>query len=1453
MTNTLTTNKPYVLPGTYIGEDVQPGGVVIDAQTRIPTYVGRGSRYIEVRNSGITRGFINNVTLSFTRTSPFTAELKIPSNSDQKVATITDGHGVALREDQWLFVNDGAGIVISDPAFVSGETYTISYQGNDRTVPDTIPTADLRSISAIGSQIDQDQYKRGTDFYVDTTLTAPVPAVDANENVIHHTNSTSVIGGVTKVGTGLGTIVVDEYAEFAHKYNRDYKIVVTAVSGTQTTFAWYSTPASRGAGSAPAVPLASSVAAPTFVVDSTVAQTKYAFLEYGITVVANGTFVVGDAFTFSAYGPSAIELNSTVSNTNQYAEASAVVPDADNANTGNFTADGSAYTGTNNTNVTLEVVNVDLGAVSATVPSASIDLSGDFVDGDFYTINNGRTGSTKKVTTFEFDTNGVQAVAGSTLVAVPVDAAVSATGTITFTGSATDVPADGSILTLTDGIRTVSFEFDNDGILNIPTATRVVVDNVPGSQSANTAANLATAINASSLKFTASTASSSNNNIGKLNITAVTPGTLANVSIVFSGTGLAVEGMAGGKDASINKAGTVNAFINAVNSADLGIIAKKDEASATTVDLVHGARVVLSAQPAANDSFSVNDGSTITTFKFVTAAGTPAVGTYEIVIGTALTDTVAATVEAVASYTATTVVSHNGVVTVAPLYSRNVEITASGSSLTVFPSVVDDANAVRNGNATIAYAIGGVTGTLTGFTGGTTASDSLDRVTVAWGLSGETFASGTATLTEGKKSSIISGITLTAKDGFATASQGSITLNANQTDGKTITINDGIVATPVKFEFDSNATVVAGSIAVLIGASATATAANLAAAINTSALKITATATGTTVKLVSQRTGAGPANAYNTPIVTNSSTISVIGMANGGAKFSVGDKYTFAVKAPRTFTVALDDRITELTVQQIGTSNSADEIVFIYSSNTYEGGFGTSQITGTNPYITLPGQIKLVARNTNRLTVGDKFVVKHTNNGKIFWTLDAKKTESFSAASVLTDRNGTVTGTYGGYYITLSNTPYADTVKVLVDGTEISAGLWKLIDGSSIVSLNIDVASVATSITVTYTCVGNEPSVGEPYYISGNYLRPKSLYNIPQVFYDIDSAREALAPVTADNDVFIACDIAFSQGNAPLAVAVIQVSDLDDDGQISPADYDAALRGAAQVNYITDFIPLRLTNFMSKTLAYNVKSCDPFEKRENECYFGMPVGTPIGSSLIPDSLIFTATKTLQVYGRSYAHGTRIMVAPRWAKKTVTFSDGTVNQLTLDGSFVAAGVAACVAGAPNYSTTLLKSQLLGFDEIETFGRTINEQLGAAGILFFSNQGSGVYQFEEDQTVDFYAAEFHEILPMRTKQDVTRIVRAQLDAAVIGMVPNTRGDATSTIAAKITQILLTLINTGVIAPYQDENGNERSINSGDVQVMVDLNDTTKYTFFYTYYTRFAIKRLFGLYSVNKSISG
>jgi hypothetical protein len=1422
---------------------------------------------MQVRNEGYTRGYLSDVELAFSKSSPFTAVLAIPTTGAKDNAVLVDSHGTEVRADQWLFTSENDAVIISDAAYLQGETYTISYQGASTAVGDELKTADLRVIKLIGSQVDHDQYERNKDFFIETKTLPPAALVDDTGSIVAQANPGSVITPVVKTaGAGTGSVALDPYAAFDHNYSRGYKLEVTAVAGTQHTFSWTATPLSSGNDSAVAVPISSALDAPTFVVDSADAQTQNVALEFSVRLNFTGAFLVGDKFSFSAYGPSLLEIDPTISNTNQFPEAGAVTPDLDNAVIGSLIVGADEYAGSSNLKVRAQITHVDNGAVSATLPVGYVEFGATApADGTGIVIDNGRIGAARVLKTFEFDTDGVQSIVGSTLVIKPVVAATPSAGSITFGGIATETPADGVAFAISDGVRTVTFEFDSDGQLAIPSAVRVLIDATGGSQSANTAANLVKAINASALRITATDASAGNGNVGKVTLAAQVAGSVANVAIVVNtdnastaGVAVTVIGMAGGTDAIVNVAGMITNFIAAVNNAGLGMLAEVNESNALRVDLKHGAQLLFAAQPTDADTFTVNVGSGAAVFEFdddASVAGT----NVSVTIGAGVANTIAAAAAAIESALDATVLVLADRLLVIPTVGRNVSISESGTNTSVKVSVVDDINSLSNGNSTITGANGLSDVVLYGFAGGTDATSSPDRVSIAWGTAGDDFASGFAILTDGVQSSLYRGITVGLSTSAAAPARATVNINANPADANSVTITDGIVATAVTFEFDSNASVAGGSVAVAIGATAAASAANLAAAIASSALQLTVEVSGSTVKLTHKKNGTGPANAHNTAITKTGTAISVVGFAGGKSNYAVGDQFTFIVKAARSFPTALDDRTTSLTIQKVGLSTldvvDPRYLRIIYESNTAEGGFGTLEAAAdTNGYFTLPGQIRLAARNTsgvNRFAIGDKFSVQHVNNQRIFWSLDSKSTEAFTSNDVLTDRNGSVTGTFGAYYLSLTNAPYANSLVVKIGGVATTA--FKLIDGTSFVRLYVsDISELTTGVSVSYKHRGNEPALGSSYYITGHYKRPASYYNKPQVFTDPDAAREFLEPITADNDLAIMADIAFRQANPPLAIATVQIEDADDDGVFSSADIDAALSACEEVSFITDLTPIRLHAFTSKFLAFNVKACDPFAKREHEQYFGAPVGTPIGDTSTPGSIVFMAKSTLQIYGKSYAHGTRIMVGPRLARKTMTMSDGSISSVTLDGSFVAGAVAACVAGSPNYSTTLLKSKMYGFDYVETFGVSANEKLGAAGVIFFSDAGSGVYTFEEDQTVDNYGAEFHEILPMRTKQDVTRIVRSELDASVVGMVPNTRGDATATIAARIMQVLIGLVNRNIIAPYQDDNGNARSINSGDVEVYNDENDPTLYYFYYTYYTRFAVKRLFGLYSVNKSIA-
>lgn len=1461
MTERLTPNRDYVAPGVYIGERFSTGSPNVNPETRVATYLGRGSRYIRTKDQTIRRGFIYNDPMSFSTTAPHVAALNPASTGSKTNAVLVDSKGTEVRSDLWAFTSNNTAIQISDSTYDPTEQYFFSYQSADHTVPDPIPTADIRLIESVGSQISQDTYKRNVDYFVDCELLAPEAALNDLGAVIQHTNSVPVFSGISHVGTGTGLLTIASSSAYNHKYSRSYEFTVTDVAGTVVTLSWTATPTSFGNDSMPSVPVARGIVAPTLTFDTTNPQSLTLDVELGIRIDAGvGTYVENDTYSFSVTGPSLIEGDSAMSNTNQYASASAVLNGENNTGTGTIDVNAEAYSLGSNTKFVLQVTGVDTGVTVASVPFGNVTFTSNPLDSEGLVFENGAIGANRVIKTFEFTSDNVQSTPGSTLVYLASTSAVAATGHIGFAGTVSQAPADGSTITMTDGSRTATFEFDADGVLNNPSAIRVLIDATAGQQSAKTAANLVTAINASALTITAVDQSAGNSNIGSIALTHSIPGSVGNNTIITSNpTFITVSGFGGGLDAGSNTTTTIDNFVNAVNASypRLGIVAERDINNSNSVNLIHGSRFVFSGNPEDTDTATVTLGSTSVVFEFVSTS-TPGAGHVRVDIGGTLADTLNAFVAAINAHVLNivgVVATSGGIntVTVASRIYRSLTLSKTSTAITsIVGDIVTSGIGYNNGNKAIT-ALGSKVSNVSfsGMTGGVQSGDAPDLLTIAWGTAGDVFTGGTLTINETTADKVYvplyAGVEVKLSKALATAARGSIAFNGVPSDGDTVTLTDHIAVSPIVFTFRTSPSL-AHDVGIVSG-NAASTAANLRTKIRASGLAFTipSTETGSVITLTHNRTG----STYNTGITKSSNVLSIVDLTGGGNNYAVGNTYSFTALTPRKFATALDTRKVRLTVGTVGMNSPAlvdpSFVMFGFSSNTPEGGFGTVESYSSNKgYFTLPGQISLVVRNATSMVKGDMFDVEFINNNMIYWTLDKKSTEVIMPTQILQDRNGAITGNAGSYYIVLRNVPYANTL------TAVSAGAvftnFSVVANTAIVLLNITSPSSVANIAFTYTHRGSEPALGSMYYVTAQYIRPASMYNVPTVFYDRESARTWLEPVTLGNDLAIANEIAFDQ-NAK-AVAFIQVKDSDDDTVFSPTDIDLAISSAIGVSFITDITPVNIPNFLDKILAYNLNANDPFERKEQLTVIGMPIGTNVGSELEEGSLVFTAKRTLQVYGKSPAHGTRILVAPTMAKKKITYSDGSIVTAILDGSFVAAAISAKIASLPGNDTTILRQNIFGFDYIETFNESVNNILGAASTIYFQPNGTGIYQIMEDVTVDTQASHYQLILAMKTKHDSVRVMRREMEKRLIGYVADTKSSGVGFVLANAKSILMSQVGSGLIAPYQDEAGNPRPIGDSDVVVIQDEADPTLYHFRYTIFTRTPVKRIFGVYSVNET---
>jgi len=552
-----------------------------------------------------------------------------------------------------------------------------------------------------------------------------------------------------------------------------------------------------------------------------------------------------------------------------------------------------------------------------------------------------------------------------------------------------------------------------------------------------------------------------------------------------------------------------------------------------------------------------------------------------------------------------------------------------------------------------------------------------------------------------------------------------------------------------------------------------------------------------------------------------------------------------------------------------------------WSTATPEGGFGTLSLLDNDTASPLADEIKFYVRNSGnpllrsdaqnqRNVIADVWTFTVTNEDEISWTLAARETETIAVADLRQDTTGSITGASGGVpgtrYLILEQTPTIQPLRVWTTNpttsvtTELTVATTPpYVAGSDAYWITgtpyIFFPTTPTEpVSVTYQHRALEPDPGQVYYITSYYLRPLNFYNNPIRLLNEDEAISVLGPMDPENDLLIMALVALVDCNA-FAVWVTQVRDTDDDGVYTTYDYNTAIEATELNDQLTDITVLQNFDSLSKLKTSVIQMNDPFERKQRLCWVGAPIGTEIGDTDTPDTLVYLAKRTLQVYGESPAHGAFILVGNTVCERTIELAEGTQTTVTLDGSFVAGAAAALVASYTDPGETILRKDQPGFDRIG--GTTIDIQyeekelklLGAAGASTLNEVGSGIYQWVEDITVDTFAQDTQQINAMTQKQFVERYVRSRMDTSITGIVAPSAQAGVAIVKGFLVELLRSLASRGIIGAWTDDSGNERDIDpQNDVEVFRDDTDRTLYHYKFWFNIRYPIKRTFGLYSVD-----
>jgi len=330
--------------------------------------------------------------------------------------------------------------------------------------------------------------------------------------------------------------------------------------------------------------------------------------------------------------------------------------------------------------------------------------------------------------------------------------------------------------------------------------------------------------------------------------------------------------------------------------------------------------------------------------------------------------------------------------------------------------------------------------------------------------------------------------------------------------------------------------------------------------------------------------------------------------------------------------------------------------------------------------------------------------------------------------------------------------------------------------------------------------------------------------------------------------------IAFEQ--QPPFLYHIQVQNTGTGQAAQDIDYITAIKGAELNPDLTDIVVLGHPTLNAggvKPLVraalrdHVIQQSSLINKAERMGWFGMPVGTVAGDGETAGTFVFVATQELQVAADSPGRGRFVLTGPSFVQKTFRFPDGSAKQLKLDSTYLATAVAALQASFLSPAEGLLRKELVGFDAVEIMNKGDRDFMASNGVNLVDTKG-GRFLLFDPVTTDQSSAEFREINVMAQKDNIVKRVRNQLDATIVGLVPDDLAQFVFEVKSQIATQLNAAIADGAIAPFQNNDGSIRNIDlATDIIVQQRKSDPTTYDFRFFFFVKFIAKRLFGTYSV------
>lgn len=467
------------------------------------------------------------------------------------------------------------------------------------------------------------------------------------------------------------------------------------------------------------------------------------------------------------------------------------------------------------------------------------------------------------------------------------------------------------------------------------------------------------------------------------------------------------------------------------------------------------------------------------------------------------------------------------------------------------------------------------------------------------------------------------------------------------------------------------------------------------------------------------------------------------------------------------------------------------------------------------------------------------------------------------ATEIATNVNATLASSsiYGPQYSTVATVTGAGVTAqvVLTSPTAGFAGVMELAPSLSGYAGVVIFGLASTQLPFDARGVGNRPAVGATYFMTYDYTRPLTDYNLPKQFFTIDIAFADIGVLSPTNPLAIAISLAFKNG-AP-SLYVIQVDDHLSPGAPTQAAVDNAMAAGGPITNITEFVMLDIRSGLMVDL-YNIITTlnGPTQGHPCRAWYGMPKNTAAGDRDTPGTYIYTAVNTLSTPGDSPSRGRHILVAPSQGDVQLVLDDGTTQTVTVDGTFLAAAVAARFTARTSVAQSLVNQTINGFTNISddptinTFPIYPKAQRGLmadSGVCVITARAGKLILLDPLTTErgGGRLAEFEEPQLSTQKDDVVIAVNQTLATNVQGITPTDLSDFILTVKQLIGNVLVAKIKSGSIAPYRDSTGRTRDLSyPTDIVVKQRIDDQRKYNFQYFFNGRYPAKYFFGQFSVD-----